>query len=39
MYSRRSNLILGYHGLDESIGRRIISGEDELLPSEKTMIG
>lgn len=34
MYSRRSNLILGYHGLDESIGRRIIAGEDQLLPSE-----
>lgn len=34
MYSRRSNLILGYHGLEESIGRRIIAGEDQLLPSE-----
>lgn len=34
MYSRRSNLILGYHGLDESIGRRIIAGEDQLFPSE-----
>ncbi|ENU83821.1 hypothetical protein F974_01172 [Acinetobacter sp. CIP 102159] len=34
MYSRRSNLILGYHGLDESIGRRIIAGEEQLLPSE-----
>ena len=34
IYSRRSNLILGYHGLDESIGRRIIAGEDQLLPSE-----
>lgn len=34
MYSRRSNLILGYHGLDASIGKRIIAGEDELLPSE-----
>lgn len=34
MYSRRSNLTIGYHGLDESIGKRIIAGEDELLPSE-----
>ena len=34
MYSRRSNLVLGFHGLDESIGRRIIAGEDELLPSQ-----
>lgn len=34
MFSRRSNLVLGYHGLDESIGRKIISGEEELLPSE-----
>ena len=34
MYSRRSNLVLGFHGLDESIGKRIIAGEDELLPSE-----
>ena len=34
MYSRRSNLVLGFHGLDESIGRRIIAGEDQLLPSE-----
>ena len=34
MSSRRSNLILGYHGLDESIGRRIIAGEDQLLPSQ-----
>jgi hypothetical protein len=34
MFNNRSNLILGYHGLDELIGRRIIAGEDELLPSE-----
>lgn len=33
MYNRRSNLVLGFHGLDESIGRRIIAGEDELYHS------
>lgn len=34
MFSRRSNLVLGYHGLDESIGRKIVSGQKQLLPSE-----
>jgi len=36
MYNRRSNLILGYHGLDESIGRNILNGYEKFLPSENT---
>ena len=34
MYERRSNLIYGFHGLDEDIGRRIINGEEHLQPSQ-----
>lgn len=34
MYDRRSNLIYGFHGLDEDIGRRIINGEEELRASK-----
>lgn len=36
MYDRRSNLIYGFHGLDEDIGRRIINGEEELKSSQNT---
>lgn len=36
MYDRRSNLIYGFHGLDEDIARRIINCEDDLLPSQNT---
>lgn len=34
MYDRRSNLIYGFHGLDEDIGRRIINGEEDLRASK-----
>lgn len=33
MYDRKSNLVFGFHGLDESIGRSIIAGEINLEPS------
>ena len=34
MYSRRSNLILGFHGCDKDVALRIINNEMEMSPSE-----
>ena len=33
LYSRRSNLIIGFHGCDESVVRKVVSGEEDLIPS------
>ncbi len=33
LYSRRSNLIIGFHGCDESVVRRVVNGEEDLIPS------
>lgn len=32
----KSSFVLGYHGLDENIGRQIVAGEISLKPSENT---
>lgn len=32
----KSSFILGYHGLDETIGRQIVAGEQSLKPSENS---
>ena len=33
LYSRRSNLIIGFHGCDASVVRKVVSGEEDLIPS------
>lgn len=33
MYSKRSNLILGFHGCDSKIAHEIIMGKEQMLPS------
>ena len=33
LYSRRSNLIIGFHGCDESVVRKVVNGEESLIPS------
>ena len=33
LYSRRSNLIIGFHGCDESVVRKVVNGEENLIPS------
>lgn len=33
LYSRRSNLIIGFHGCDESVVRKVVNGEEDLIPS------
>lgn len=33
IYSKRSNLILGFHGCDKSVADKVIQGEIDLLPS------
>jgi len=33
MYSKRSNLILGFHGCDEKVAQAIVSGEQKMKPS------
>lgn len=33
LYSRRSNLIIGFHGCDESVVRKVVNGEENLVPS------
>ena len=33
MYSKRSNLILGFHGCDVKVANAIISGKEQMLPS------
>ena len=33
LYSRRSKLIIGFHGCDESVVRKVVNGEEDLIPS------
>ena len=33
MYSKRSNLILGFHGCDTKVAQEIISGKEQMIPS------
>lgn len=33
LYSRRSNLVVGFHGCDQSIANKIIEGKDDLIAS------
>ena len=33
LYSRRSNHIIGFHGCDESVVRKVVNGEEDLIPS------
>lgn len=33
LYSRRSNLIIGFHGCDESVVRKVVNGDEDLMPS------
>lgn len=33
LYSRRSNLVIGFHGCDKSIADKVLSGEEDLIPS------
>ena len=33
LYSRRSNLIIGFHGCDESVVRKVVNGEENLIAS------
>ena len=34
LYSRRSNLVVGFHGCDQSIANKIIEGKDDIFKSE-----
>lgn len=33
LYSRRSNLVIGFHGCDKSIADKVLSGEEDLIAS------
>ena len=33
LYSRRSNLVIGFHGCDQSIAQKVVTGEESLLAS------
>lgn len=33
LYSRRSNLLIGFHGCDKSVVNKVIAGEDNLIAS------
>lgn len=33
LYSRRSNLVIGFHGCDLSLARKVVTGEEDLLAS------
>lgn len=33
LYSRRSNLVIGFHGCDKSVVNKVIAGEDNLIAS------
>ena len=35
LYSRRSNLVIGFHGCDKSVVNKVIVGEDNLIASTK----
>mgnify|MGYP006901956399 FL=1 len=39
MYSKRHNLIIGFHGCDETVRDKIVRGEDNLKKSTMIMIG
>lgn len=34
LYSRRSNLVIGFHGCDKSIVEKVLNGEEELIKSQ-----
>ena len=34
LYSRRSNLIIGFHGCDESVVRKVVNGDENLIASK-----
>lgn len=34
LYSRRTNLIIGFHGCDEDVANKVVMGEDNLKASE-----
>lgn len=36
MYTNKTSFVFGFHGLDETIGRKIIAGEDRLNPSQNS---
>ena len=33
LYSRRSNLVIGFHGCDQSVVDKVVAGEEKLLAS------
>ena len=33
LYSRRSNLVIGFHGCDQSVVEKVIAGKTELIAS------
>lgn len=33
LYSRRSNLVIGFHGCDESVVRKVVNGDENLIAS------
>ena len=33
LYSRRSNLIIGFHGCDQTVVDKVLAGEENLIPS------
>ena len=33
LYSRRSNLVVGFHGCDESVVRKVVNGNENLIAS------
>lgn len=39
MYTNKTSFVFGFHGLDEEIGRKIVSGIEELDQAKTTMIG
>ena len=34
MYTNKTSFVFGFHGLDEEIGRKIVSGIEEIRPSK-----
>lgn len=33
LYSKRFNLVIGFHGCDKSVAEKVLAGEEELLAS------
>ena len=33
LYSKRSNLVIGFHGCDQSVVDKVVAGEEKLLAS------